>query len=138
MRISFGSGTTFRRGFSLMLDKKAHVIIGENCFFNNYCSINAINRITIGKDTIFGESVKIYDHNHQYRDMHVLIKNQGYSSASVTIGQNCWLGSNVIVLKGVTIGDNCIIGAGCIIYKNVPNNTIVMCKQKVFSEEYYI
>ena len=32
----------------------------------------------------------------------------------VTIGRNCWLGANVVVLPGVTIGDNVVVGAGSV------------------------
>jgi acetyltransferase-like isoleucine patch superfamily enzyme len=48
----------------------------------------------------------------------------------IVIGQNCWLGGNVIVLPGVTIGDNCIIGAGSVITKDVPANTKVIQKRE--------
>ena len=52
-RIKFGKGVTFRKGFSLMIEKNAYVEIGEGCFFNNYCSINAMNKIKIGNNCIF-------------------------------------------------------------------------------------
>ena len=53
------------------------------------------------------------------------IRTQGFSKAPVVIGSNCWIGSNVVILKGVTIGDNCIIGANCLVYRNVPSETIL-------------
>ena len=107
------------------------VKISDNVFFNNYCSVCALNEITIGEGTIFGENVKIYDHNHIYSNPDVLIKKQGYTSAPIHIGKHCWIGSNVTILKGVTIGDNSVIGAGCVIYKNVPANSIVVNKQEL-------
>lgn len=85
--------------------------------------------ISIGDGTIFGENVKVYDHNHCYKNPDVPIKEQGFSSAPINIGNHCWIGSNVVILKGVTIGDNCVIGAGCIVYKDVPSGTIVVNKQ---------
>lgn len=53
------------------------------------------------------------------------IKEQGYSSEKIVIGNHCWIGSNAVILKGVHIGDNSVIGAGCIISTDVPKNTIV-------------
>lgn len=111
------------------------VVIGDNVFFNHYCSICSIDSIAIGDGTIFGENVKIYDHNHCYKDLNIPIKEQGYTSAPVNIGKHCWIGSNVVILKGVTIGDNCVIGAGCIIYKDVSDNTIVINKQSLEFKE---
>ncbi len=130
-KIKVGKRFTFRRGFSLMIDRGGEVIIGDNVFFNNYCSLNANERIVIGDGTIFGENVRVYDHNHCYRNTNVPIKEQGFSSAPVSIGKHCWLASNVVILKGVTIGDNCVIGAGCVIHKDVPENTVVVNKQEL-------
>ena len=55
------------------------------------------------RERIFGENVKVYDHNHCYKDRTRLIKEQGYTSAPIHIGEHCWIGSNTIILKGVTI-----------------------------------
>lgn len=115
----------------MMIGKKGKVVIGDNVFFNNYCSINANESITIGDGTLFGENVRIYDHNHKYKDVTVPIKKQGFTSTPVVIGKHCWIASNVTILKGGHIGDNCVIGAGCVIYKDVPANTVVVNKQEL-------
>lgn len=128
-KFNYGKKFYFRKGFILMIGKNATVNIGENCFFNNYCSVNALQNITIGNGTIFGENVRIYDHNHRFAKKNILIKNQGYSTSNIYIGDNCWIGSDVIILKGASIGDNCVIGAGCIINSIIPNNTIVRNNQ---------
>lgn len=44
--------------------------------------------------------------------------------AKVVIGNNVWLGSGVVVLKGVEIGKNSLIGAGSIVTKSIPPNCI--------------
>lgn len=124
-RIYFGKKTTFRKDFSLMIGENGSVKIGDDCFFNNHCSVNSLQSVEIGDGSIFGEGVKIYDHNHRFRDPENGIKEQGYSVSSVKIGAHCWIGSNVVVLKGATIGNNCVVGAGCIVSGNVPDNSIV-------------
>lgn len=124
-RVLFGEKTTFRKDFSLMIGENGSVKIGANCFFNNHCSINSLQSVEIGDGSIFGEGVKVYDHNHKFRDSSNDIKGQGYSVAAVKIGSHCWLGSNVVVLKGAEIGDNCVIGAGCVVSGQVPENSIV-------------
>lgn len=128
-KLTIGKHVTFRKGFSLMIDKRGEVAVGNNVFFNNYCSLNANEQINIGDGTLFGENVKVYDHNHCYKNPDIPIKHQGFTSAPVKIGKHCWIGSNVVILKGVSIGDNCVIGAGCIVYKDVPSGTIVVNKQ---------
>lgn len=104
------------------------VCVGNNCFFNNYCTLASRAGITIGEGTIFGENVKVYDHNHCYKDVNEPIKYQGYTEAPIVIGKHCWIASNVVILKGVKIGDNCVIGAGCVVYKDVPEGTVMIKK----------
>ena len=53
---------------NFVLGENATVILEENVFMNNYCSINAIEKIEIGENTLFGEGVKLYDHNHEYNE----------------------------------------------------------------------
>lgn len=124
-KLYVGKGTTWRKGFSLMIAPNGKVSIGDNCFFNNNCSINSLEDVSIGDGCIFGEGVKIYDHNHRFADFSVPLKREGYSTSNVTIGNRCWIGSNVLILKGANIGDNCVIGAGCIISGNIESGTLV-------------
>lgn len=46
--------------------------------------------------------------------------------AKTTIGKNCFIGANAIIMCGVTIGDEVIVGAGAIVTKDVPSNSIVV------------
>jgi acetyltransferase-like isoleucine patch superfamily enzyme len=125
----------FRDNCHIMMGNNGSLIIGSNCFFNNNCSITCLMKIEIGHDTQFGENVCLYDHNHHYRDNNELISSQGYSTASISIGNNCWIGSNVVILKGVTIGNNVVIGAGCIIYKSVEAGTVVVNQQNLLTKK---
>lgn len=107
------------------------ITIGKRVFFNRGCAVISHDSITIGDRTIFGDGVKIYDHNHCYIDLKKPIGEQGFTKAPIKIGSDCWIASNVVILKGVTIGDHAVIGAGCIIYKDVPANTLVVNKQEL-------
>ena len=123
----------FRDGFNVYVEGNGKLKIGDNCFFNNYCSITARDSIKIGNNCIFGENVKIYDHNHCYNDKDLLICKQGFSAKEVVIEDDCWIGSNVVILKGVHIGRHSVVGAGVVIYKDLPANSVVVCKQSLVS-----
>ena len=43
----------------------------------------------------------------------------------ITIGDNVWIGGNVLVCPGVTIGNNAVVAAGAVVVKNVEANTVV-------------
>lgn len=99
------------------------VCIGDGVFFNQGVSINCRLAINVGDNTIIGENVKIYDHNHRFRE-DKLIKKQGFKLKEVNIGENVWVGTNTVILSGVNIGCNSIISAGSVVRKDVPSNTI--------------
>nr|WP_242527781.1 DapH/DapD/GlmU-related protein [Enterobacter roggenkampii] len=77
-----------------------------------------MHHIQVGKNTIFGESVKVYDHDHSIDENYIVNKND-FVTSPVIIGANCWIGSNTIILKGVNIVDNVVIGANSLVNKSV-------------------
>lgn len=123
--IQIGDNVNFRNRLILNCSSSGRISIGNGVFFNNGCSINAKDSITIGDNCIFGEDVKIYDHNHRFDTVNRLIKEQGYSCKPVVIGENCWVGSNTIILAGSSIGNNAVIAAGCVIKGEIPANVVV-------------
>lgn len=125
--ITFAGKVSCRRNFFVM--NKGEIIIGKNIFFNNDCSINCLEKIIIGNDCLFGENVKIYDHDHVF-DSLKLIRNLEYKVSPVKIGNNCWIGSNVVILKGTEIGDNVVIGAGTVVKGKIKSNTIYYNENK--------
>lgn len=130
-KVKFGRRTTFRNNFNIMIENNGKIEIGKDCFFNNGCSINSLQYVSIGNGTIFGENSHIYDHNHKFRNTGQNIKYQGYSISPVHIGNQCWIGTNVVILKGVKIGDNVVIGAGCVIEHDIQDNAVVTSGSKL-------
>lgn len=114
-----------RDNFKIRIISNGILNIKGHCFFNSYCSINVMKYVEIGDHCIFGENVKIYDHNHVFNIANKLISQSGYSCKEIIIGDNCWIGSNVTILAGAKIGNNCVIGANVVISKSIPNNTII-------------
>ncbi|WP_209298151.1 acyltransferase [Aeromonas jandaei] len=94
------------------------LLFGTGCFINNNCSFNCLEGIFIGDNTIFGEGVKVYDHDHLI-DCEYNVSKDKFVTSSIHIGGGCWIGSNTIILKGVTIVDNVIVGANSIVNKSI-------------------
>lgn len=123
--IKIGKRFSVKKGFSLIVGKKAKLRIGNGVFFNNRCSINCLKSIKIGNNTIFGENVQLNDSDHQFKLNEKPFKEQNYNYGFIEIGNNCWIGSNVIILKNVRIGDNVVIAANTVVTKDVPQNTLI-------------
>lgn len=132
-------GFTLLNYCNILVYPNAKLTIGKRVFFNNYCSINCLEKIEIGNDTIFGEGVKLYDHNHliNKKTKSIDVAKEQFNTAPIKIGNGCWIASNVVILKGVTIGDNVVIGANCVIHKSIPSNTIVKNNQNLIIETLY-
>lgn len=111
------------RNFENFHVSSGKVILHNGVFINNSCSFNCMERIEIGAGTMMGEGVRFYDHDHIYTTE--TIEKWQWTTAPIRVGRDCWIGSNVTILKGVTIGDNTIIGAGCLVRKDIPANSVV-------------
>ena len=111
------------RNFENFHVSSGKVILHDGVFINNSCSFNCMERIEIGSGTMMGEGVRFYDHDHIYTAEK--IEKWQWTTAPIRVGRDCWIGSNVTILKGVTIGDNTIIGAGCLVRKDIPANSVV-------------
>lgn len=105
--------------------KGTGITIGDRTGINSRAYLAGQGGISIGDDVIIGPNVQIFSENHNFSDLEIIIKNQGFDRKGVIIGNNCWLGSNVIILAGVTIGNGCVIAAGSVVTKSMPQNSII-------------
>ena len=98
-----------------------HISIGEGCYFNQGITMIDDWKIEIGDRCLFGPNVTICTTGHAISPKH---RGDGMYSFPIRIGNNCWIGANVVILPDVTIGDNTVIGAGSIVTKDIPANVI--------------
>jgi acetyltransferase-like isoleucine patch superfamily enzyme len=43
----------------------------------------------------------------------------------IVIGNDCWIGTRVIILPGVHLGNKCIVAAGAVVTRSFPDNCII-------------
>lgn len=101
----------------------ATVTIGDNCRIVG-AYIHAKSSITIGKNSLIASGAQILDSNGH----NVYSKNRTIGQDTpqpIVLGENIWIGTNAIILKGTTIGDNCVIGANSVVKGEFEANSII-------------
>lgn len=109
VRVSVGAGGT--------------LIIGNDVCFRRDTTVEVMDRIEIGDNTLIAEMVTIRDHDHRVVPG-TLYRKSGFVSAPIIVGRNVWIGNKVTITRGVTIGDNSIVGANAVVTHNIEADTI--------------
>lgn len=128
-RVWFGWKTAPRVGSgSILLEPRTPdslISIGVGTAISNNVSIIAMGSIQIGQRCLIGEMVQIFDCDFHETDPGRRKAGVGPIEA-VSIGDNVWIGSRAMVLKGVTIGDNSVIAAGSVVTQSIQSNTLAV------------
>lgn len=104
-------GDNFYANFNFVVLDTCPVVIGDNVFCGpNVTFATALHFFDPAeRRTRFTESGSPYDIE---------------LGKPITVGNDCWIASNVTVCAGVTIGDNCVIGAGSVVTRDIPANSL--------------
>lgn len=113
------------RGNAVFRVEGGELTVGDKCFFNQNVSITCKKKIVIGDRCQIANNVVIVDHDHAGSE------NWGsYVETPVTIGNDVWIGANVVIMRGTTIGDKAVIGAGSIVKGDVPAGKVFYQKRE--------
>lgn len=98
------------------------VTIGDDVSIAAYVHIWGHGGVTIGDRVMIGThtSISFVTHDHKADVMRSTVV-----TLPVAIGDDVWIGSNVVVMPGLHIGDGCVVGAGSVVTKDVAPFSIV-------------
>ncbi len=131
----FGDNVTISRGAMIRPssyyggDLGYGLEIGNNSSIGPHGYIGCSGPIKIGENVMFGPKCSLFAENHIFADTNNSIKSQGICQKGIIVEDDCWIGSNVIILDGVTIGKGSVVGAGTLVAKNIPAGSIVVDKR---------
>lgn len=101
--------------------------IGDGCTILFRFQCNAAECVTIGENVLIASNVLITDSDHVVEpNGDPTTRSTKLITRPVSIGHDCWLGQNAVILKGVTIGHHCIVGANTVVTRDVPDCSIVV------------
>ncbi len=135
---SFGAGHVRRLlakgmlegcGKGVNIEHGAFFASGKDITIGNHSGLGIGCRVagplSIGDDVMMAPNVTIVTQNHETSDLTKPMRLQTAPKYKVTIGNDVWIGANVIILPGITIGNGCIIAGGAVVTHDVPDYAVV-------------
>jgi tetrahydrodipicolinate N-acetyltransferase len=112
---------SLQRGVRIVVDA-GELRIGHGTNVNGFTKILVAESVRIGAGCTFSWDVQVLDN-----DFHQLVVDgtPRRSRGAVVIGDNVWVGTRAVILKGVTVGDGAVVGAGAVVTRDVPAGTVV-------------
>ena len=118
------------------------VIIGKGTWFFGHVKIDVTRPllVEIGRNCILTDGVIILTHGYDWAVLREKYGEMISSSGKVVLGDNVFVGTQSIILKGIKIGNNTIIGAGSVVTHDIPSDCVAAgnpCKVIMSLDQYY-
>ena len=128
-RVTFYPGVWIAPGRNLHLGADVDLALGV--------LITTSGGVVIGDRTLIGYRTQIFSSNHEVPEYPKKIFDSGHVHKKTTIGSDCWIGANCIILPGVNVGDGAVIAAGSVVTKDIPSGAVAAgnpCKVKKYRD----
>lgn len=118
-----GEGVIFHH--NVLFSRGSNIELADGVLVNRYAMLDDRAPLKVGAHTMLAAGITIETHTHPFDDFSRPIAYAGRSGLPVTIGDNCVVGYNAVIMAGVTIGERCIVGANSVVTSDVPDYTVV-------------
>ena len=119
--ISIGEGCQIAKGVVFSADSNNEIILGaKTTFFSNVLISGDVN---VGKEVLFSSNINVLSTTHcidgresiRHLDAEYIKVHGSLKSAPIIIGDDCWIGLNVVILPGSTLGRGCVVVANAVV-----------------------
>jgi acetyltransferase-like isoleucine patch superfamily enzyme len=124
--ISIGAHVYIGRN-TIIYCKNGNLRIGDKVNISSNCQFVSSNDMTIGRDTVIGAySYFLSGGGYDYGpDAPRFADQNGFlTSGPLVVGENCWVGTGVVILDAASVGAHCVIAAGAVVNKPLPANCV--------------
>ena len=104
--------------------KGGSIDIGDDVFIGDGCIFVSQANIKIGSNCQIAEYVVIRDQDHSFSTRP--IKDAGFKTAFIEIGEDVWVGAKATITKGSTIGNGSVIGAHALVKGPIPEFSLAV------------
>lgn len=114
--IKIKNNTRFTEGGKIRIEDDSNSLtIGQNCIFSDaFFSIADRTKIEIGNECLISSNV-IFRTTDSHSIIDVNTNQRINPGKDIIVGNHCWVGYGVTILKGTKIYSDCIIGNGSIV-----------------------
>jgi acetyltransferase-like isoleucine patch superfamily enzyme len=127
-------------GDDVLIDGKCHFLfaarfadrptltIDDRTYIGHDCQFTVGRRITIGRHCLLAARVCLFDSDGHSIDPAARLAGlppPPESSKPIVLGNNVWVGTGALILKGVTIGDDSIVAARAVVTHDIPSGVLV-------------
>lgn len=106
------------------VDYGCNISVGKRFYANFNLTVVDCGIVTFGDRVMLGPNVSILAATHE-TDVRSRWDDIEYA-LPITVGDDCWIGGNVVILPGVTIGKGCTIAAGAVVSRDIPDWSVAM------------
>ncbi len=124
--VVIGARNTWNVGFKVSTD--AQLVIGNRVYIGYQNFLSVAGYVEIGDDTMLVANVQILDNTSHPISPARRLRHESFSlaeTAPVVIGNNCWIGTGAMILRGVTIGANSVVAAASVVTADVAPDSLV-------------
>jgi acetyltransferase-like isoleucine patch superfamily enzyme len=127
-------------GDDIVIDGKCHflfaarfvdrpaLIVGDHTYIGHDCQFTIGRRITIGRHCLIAAHARLFDSDGHSTDPAARLAGlppPEESARPIVVGDNVWVGTGALILKGVTIGDASVVAAHAVVTRDVPPGVVV-------------
>lgn len=99
------------------------VTLGEYCTVNPFATLRG--KIKGGDGVRIGAYACIVGQNHGFSRIDRPIYRQYVTARGIVLGDDVWIGTQVVIVDGVKVGSHTILAGGAVVTKDVPDYAIV-------------
>lgn len=115
--VTFHGQATIGSGSLLRVEQGGYFSMGHRCRIGARCKLFCTKRILLGSEIDISWESQIFDTNFHYMQntsTGEVIEPNG----EIFVGDNCWIGNRVNIMRGAVIPDNSIVASNSLVNKN--------------------
>ena len=101
------------------------LVIGNKVAINQNFHCTCASSIMIGDGTSITANCGIFDIIHPYEDININPREAQIQTKPISIGKDCLIGMNSVILPGTQLGNHCIVGANSTVLGVFPDYCVI-------------